>query len=146
VRLDHASVARTSLPVAHRTCLETAIRRLSSRAIKETTYKEYLATLRALGLEDVPFISVTVANLTTRLQRVLSPNTRRKHAIDLRACLGFPVPCPRPTRKHYDPPSLDVLKETIEASSYRMWGYAMSLPVSGLEKPARTSLLEGTSA
>lgn len=107
------------------TCLDVALTRLASRPIKETTHREYLATLRTLGLDDLPFDSVTVAMLTTRLQRVLSPNTRRKHAINLRACLGLPLPCPRPTRKNYELPSIDLLRDAIDGSTYRLWGYAM---------------------
>ncbi|WP_138758099.1 tyrosine-type recombinase/integrase [Modestobacter altitudinis] len=97
------------------------------RPIKETTHKEYLATLRNLDLADVPFDSVTVAMLNTRLQRVLSPNTRRKHAINLRACLGLPIPCPRAQRTEYDLPPLEQLRGAVEGSSYRLWGYAMLL-------------------
>lgn len=107
------------------TCLDVARGRLSNRAIKETTLREYLSTIRTLGLEDVPFDSVNMAMLTSRLQRVLSPNTRRKHAINLRACLGLPVPCPKPQRKTYDLPSLAALRAALEESSYRMWGFAM---------------------
>lgn len=107
------------------TCLETARERLSNRPIKETTLREYLATLRTLGLDDVPFDCVTVAMLTTRLQRILSPNTRRKHAINLRACLGVPIPCPKPVRREYELPPLDLLRSTLDKSPYRLWGYAM---------------------
>ena len=109
------------------TCLDVALTRLANRPIKESTHREYLATLRALDLHELPFEAVSVAMLTTRLQRVLSPNTRRKHAINLRACLGLPVPCPRPVRREYELPSLDLLMGLIEGSSYRMWGYAMLL-------------------
>jgi hypothetical protein len=79
------------------TCHDVALTRLARRAIKEATFLEYLASSRALDRADVPFDSVTVAMLTTRLQRVLSPNTRRKHAINLRACLGLPFPAPSPS-------------------------------------------------
>jgi hypothetical protein len=107
------------------TCLETALERLSNRAIKETAHREYLATLKALGIADLPFDSVTVAMLTTRLQRVLSPNARRKHSINLSACLGVSIPCTRPTRSEYDLPPVEALKEAVESSSYRLWGLAM---------------------
>ncbi|WP_347059521.1 tyrosine-type recombinase/integrase [Blastococcus sp. HT6-30] len=107
------------------TCHDVALARLANRAIKETTLREYLASLRALDLADVPFDSVTVAMLTTKLQRVLSPNTRRKHAINLRACLGLPLPCPKPVRKDYEIPDLTELRAALENSSYRMWGFAM---------------------
>jgi hypothetical protein len=127
VQLNDASVVRRTLPTAPHTCLSTALERLSRRPIKETTHKEYLATLRAVDWTDVPFNSVTVAMLTTRLQRVLGPNTRRKHAINLRACLGLPIPCPKALRRHYYLPSLDSLMHVIEGGTYRMWGYAMLL-------------------
>jgi hypothetical protein len=107
------------------TCHEGALTRLAARAIKESTHREYLRTLRALDLADVPFNSVTIAMLTTRLQRVLSPNTRRKHAINLRACLGFPLPCPKAAKKEYEIPALPELRAALEDSTYRLWGYAM---------------------
>lgn len=107
------------------TCLDVARERLANRAIKETTLREYLATIRTLGLEEVPFDSVSVAMLTGKLQRVISPNTRRKHAINLRACLGLPLPCPKPARKHHDIPPLGLLTSTLDQSAYRMWGFAM---------------------
>ncbi len=107
------------------TCLDVARERLANRAIKESTVREYLSTIRTLGLEEVPFDSVSVAMLTSKLQRVLSPNTRRKHAINLRACIGLPLPCPKPVRKNYEVPSLESLKAALEQSAYRMWGFAM---------------------
>jgi integrase len=140
----HHSVVDSSLPIAHPTCLETALQRLSARPIKETTHREYLGTLRALGLEDVPFHSVTVAMLTTKLQRVLSSNTRRKHAINLRACLGLPLPCPKPARKDYDVPALTDLRAALDDSTYRLWGYAMLFAGLRLGEACTNQPIEGS--
>lgn len=106
-------------------CLEVAHSRLKHRAIKESTHKEYLATLRVLGLTEVPFEDVTLALLNSRLQRVLTASTRRKHAINLRACLGIPVPCPKTSQKVYALPALDTLHRAIEGTTYAMWGLVM---------------------
>lgn len=107
------------------TCLEFAEVRLQQRSIKESTFKEYLATLRVLGLADVPYETVSLAMLNSRLSRVLTASTRRKHAINLRACLGLPVPCPKAAQKVYALPPLAVLHDAIDQSSYRLWGLAM---------------------
>ncbi len=107
------------------TCLEVAQTRLNSRAIKESTYKNYLGTLRQLDLEDVPIEDVSVAFLTRRLQRVLMPGTRRKHAINLRACLGVSIPCPRATQKVYDLPELEAIHQALAQSPYRLYGFSM---------------------
>ncbi len=123
----HHSVVDSSLPIAHPSCLETALERLSARPIKESTHREYLGTLRVLDLTSVPFHEVTLAMLTSRLQRVLNPNTRRKHAINLRACLGLPVPCPRPARADYTLPPMPLIRAALDDSTYRLWGYAMLL-------------------
>ncbi|WP_372733957.1 tyrosine-type recombinase/integrase [Nocardioides sp.] len=107
------------------TCLEFAEARLQQRSIKESTFKEYLATLRVLGLADVPYETVTLAMLNSRLSRVLTASTRRKHAINLRACLGLPVPCPKAAQKVYALPPLPVLHNAVDTSSYRLWGFVM---------------------
>jgi len=107
------------------TCLDIARERLSNRAIQSQTMTEYLKTLKALDLEEVPFSEVNLSILSSRLKRVLAPGTRRKHAINLRACLGIPVPCPKAQQKVYDLPSLEEVHAAFEASTYRMWGFAM---------------------
>ncbi|MFG2846061.1 tyrosine-type recombinase/integrase [Kitasatospora sp. NPDC048296] len=112
-------------PEHAKTCLEVATERLAQRAIKETTHREYLGTLRNLELEDVPFEKVTLPFLMSRLNGVLSPGTRRKHAINLRACLGLKVPCPRPQQKQYDLPSVEEIHNAFEGNTYRMWALAM---------------------
>jgi hypothetical protein len=99
--------------------------RLASRAIKESTHKEYLGTIRNLGLEATPFEEVTVAMLTGRLNRVLNPLTRRKHSINLRAALGVPVPCARPVQKVYQLPDLETLHQALAHSAYAMYGFSM---------------------
>ncbi|WP_370240804.1 tyrosine-type recombinase/integrase [Aeromicrobium sp.] len=107
------------------TCLEFAEARLQQRSIKESTFKEYLATLRVLELADVPYETVTLAMLNSRLSRVLTASTRRKHAINLRACLGLPVPCPKAAQKVYALPSLPELHDALERSPYAAWGLVM---------------------
>lgn len=107
------------------TCLEFALERLSHKALKDSTIKEYLSTLRVLGLEDLARDSVTVGLLNSRLQRVLTPSTRRKHAINLRACLGVELACPRPSQKVYALAPVEVIRAALEASPYAMWGLVM---------------------
>lgn len=107
------------------TCLEVARNRLADRPLKDYTVRNYMQTLRLLGLEHVPFREVSVSSLHSRLQAVLNQNTRRKMAIDLRASLGIAVPCPKPLAKQYDLPPLDVLHNALENSPYAMWGYVM---------------------
>ncbi|MFG2634948.1 tyrosine-type recombinase/integrase [Streptomyces sp. NPDC048362] len=108
-----------------KTCLELALERLADRAIKESTYREYLGTLRNLGLEDVPAEKATVRYLSNVLSSVLAPGTRRKHAINLRACLGVKVPCPRPAQKLYDLPSIEEIHGAFGESRYRMYAFSM---------------------
>lgn len=107
------------------TCEELARTRLATRAIKDSTHSEYLGTLRNLGLADVDAETVSVAMLTARLSRVLNPNTRRKHAINLRACLGIAIACPKPTQTVYNLPPLEELHQALGRSTYAMWGYTM---------------------
>lgn len=107
------------------TCLDVALERLSSKPLKESTVKEYLGTLRVLGLADLPHSRLTVGLVNTRLQRVLTPSTRRKHAINLRATLGINIPCPRPTQKVYALPPVSDLRKVLEQSPYAMWGLVM---------------------
>lgn len=107
------------------TVKDRAVERLSQRPIKQSTYNEYLRTLRVLGLEHLPAEQATVAFLTDRLSKVLTESTRRKHTINLRACLGVPLKCPKPQQKHYDLPKLEVLHAALENSTYAMWGLTM---------------------
>jgi hypothetical protein len=95
------------------TCEDFALIRLATRAIKETTHREYLATLRVLGLSALDAESVSLALVTSRLNRILNSNTRRKHAINVRACLGIHVPCPKPVQKIYDLPDLECLHQAL---------------------------------
>src|SRR3954470_20403290 len=107
------------------TCREFAISRLSKRPLKESTVREYLATLRVLGLEDLPHHEATVMLINSRLQTVLNASTRRKHAINLRATLGVEIPCPRPSQKLYALPPMTALRDAVEDSPYAMWGLVM---------------------
>jgi integrase/recombinase XerD len=127
-------------------CEEFARERLANRAIKDSTYREYMATLRALNLTDVPYEWATLAMLTSRLQRVINPGTRRKHAINLRATLGVKVPCPRAVQKVYILPDNDVLHEALAASAYAMYGFSMlyagmRLGESCIKQPQNQSIL-----
>jgi hypothetical protein len=46
-------------------------------------------------------------------------------AIDLRACTGLPIPCPKRPHKVYDLPPLSALHAALSASRYAAWGYVM---------------------
>lgn len=107
------------------TCLDVAKARLATRAIKASTYKEYLGTIRNLGLDEIPFEDVSGAMLTGRLSRILNPLTRRKHTINLRATLGIPIPCPRPLQKVYQLPDLEAIHQSLAGSAYAMYGFSM---------------------
>ena len=107
------------------TCLEFAQNRLQHRPIKESTFKEYLATLRTLGVADLPVEEATLALLNSRLQRVLTASTRRKHAINLRACLGVPVPCPKAAQTIHSLAPMESMHEALSRSCYAMWGLVM---------------------
>jgi hypothetical protein len=63
--------------------------------------------------------------LTGRLNKVLNPLTRRKHSINLRAALGFPLPCPRPAPRVYQLPDLEALHQALAPSAYVMYGFSM---------------------
>jgi integrase len=106
-------------------CLEVALERLESREIKQSTYDSYLKTLRLLELEDVEFANVTVRLLNSRLNRILTESTRRKHAINLRACLGIKLTAGKIKPKEYDLPSVAELHETFEDSPYRIQAFTM---------------------
>jgi len=107
------------------TALEVALERLSARPIKQTTQTSYLLTLRTLGLAELPAEQVTVSLVTQRLNTVLSPGTRRKHAINVRACLGVNVPCPKAPQKVHTLPPIQELATAFSKSSYRLHGLAM---------------------
>lgn len=107
------------------TCWEFAEERLKDKAIKDTTYVSYMTTLRVLGLQYVPYEWVNVKMVNDKLQRVLNPGTRRKHAINIRAALGLNVPCPRPAGNSADVPPIELLRESIDTSGYRMYGLSM---------------------
>ncbi|MBQ1045329.1 tyrosine-type recombinase/integrase [Micromonospora sp. C72] len=108
-----------------KTCLEVALERLEERAIKESTYRSYLKTIRLLNLEDFPYEKLTPRILNQRLSMVLNSNTRRKHCINLRASLGIKLPTPRATPKEYDLPTVRELHQTYEDSPYRANAFAM---------------------
>ena len=107
------------------TCLTVALERLEQRPIKDSTYRSYLKTLRLLDLEDIPFESVSLRLLNQRLSSVLTESTRRKHAINLRACLGIKVPTPKIKPKEYDLPSVADVHQAFESCRYRIHAYTM---------------------
>lgn len=107
------------------TCLEVAQQHLSTKPLKDSTVREYLSTLRVLGLSDLPHAELTVGLVNSRLQRVLTPSTRRKHAINLRATLGLDIPCPRAGHKVYALPPVADLRAALEVSPYALWGLSM---------------------
>ncbi len=51
---------------------QVARKRLAARPLKQYTLRNYLQTIRLLGLEDVPFEDVSVAMLHGTLQAVLN--------------------------------------------------------------------------
>jgi integrase/recombinase XerD len=106
-------------------CWEYAEQQLSQRAIKDSTRRSYLDTLRSLNLVDVPVEWATVAMVNNRLQRVFNPGTRRKHIINIRACLGLKIPVPRGTQKDYTLPDTQQLHDVLENSQYKMYGFSM---------------------
>lgn len=108
-----------------RTCLVVALERLEEKAIRDSTYRNYLQSIKALGLEDVPFDQVTVRFISRRLQAVLTESTRKKHATNVRACLGIKVPLPKIKQKEYDLPSVADVHEAFRESRYRIQAYSM---------------------
>lgn len=108
-----------------RTVRDVAIERLADRPIKDQTLASYLGTLRSLGIENLPAEKATVQHLSGLLNSVLSAGTRRKHAINLRACLGVKVPCPRPAQKVYDLPSIAEIHAAFGETRYRMYAFSM---------------------
>ncbi|MFJ6305059.1 tyrosine-type recombinase/integrase [Streptomyces cellulosae] len=108
------------------TCLALAYKRLESRAIKDNTYRSYLQTLRVLEIEDLPVKEATVRELSKRLNKIITQSTRRKHAVNLQACLGIKVPTPAPKQKVYELPSVQEVREAFADSKYRPHVYAMT--------------------
>jgi integrase len=108
------------------TCLALAYERLELRAIKDNTYRSYLQTLRALDIEDLPIEKATVRELGRRLSTVITQSTRRKHAVNLQACLGIKVPTPAPKQKVYELPTVQEVREAFADSKYRPHVYGMT--------------------
>ncbi|WP_328496766.1 tyrosine-type recombinase/integrase [Streptomyces sp. NBC_00414] len=108
------------------TCLALAYKRLEERAIKDNTYRSYLQTLRVLEIEDLPIKEATVRELGRRLSTIITQSTRRKHAVNLQACLGVKVPCAAPKQKVYDLPTVQEVREAFAESKYRPHVYGMT--------------------
>lgn len=129
------------------TCWEFAQERLRDRAIKDTTYASYMQSVRLLGLQYVPYEWVDVKMVHGKLQRILHPGTRRKHAINIRAALGINVPCPRTPSTPVDLPTRKELQAAVEDSGYRMYGLSMlfagmRLGESCVKQPQKGRVLE----
>ncbi len=103
-----------------------AYKRLEERAIKDNTYRSYLQTLRVLEIEDLPVKEATVRELSRRLSGIITASTRRKHAVNLQACLGIKVPTPAPKQKVYDLPTVQEVREAFADSKYRPHVYGMT--------------------
>ncbi|MFJ8790449.1 tyrosine-type recombinase/integrase [Streptomyces sp. NPDC102462] len=103
-----------------------AYKRLEERAIKDNTYRSYLQTLRALEIEDLPVKEATTRELGRRLSTIITQSTRRKHAVNLQACLGVKVPTPAPKQKVYVLPSVQDVKDAFADSKYRPHVYGMT--------------------
>lgn len=108
------------------TILELAYKRLDLRAIKDNTYRSYLQTLRVLEIEDLPVEKATVRELSKRLNTIITASTRRKHAVNLQACLGIKVATPAPKQKVYELPSVQEVKEAFADHKYRPQVYSMT--------------------
>ncbi|MGW3929972.1 tyrosine-type recombinase/integrase [Streptomyces microflavus] len=107
------------------TCLALAYERLEDRAITDSTYKNYLRTLRALEIEDLPVKEATVRNLSKRLNTILTVSTRRQHSVNLQATLGIKVPTAKPTQKLYDLPEIKEVHEAFANNRYRIYAFSM---------------------
>lgn len=106
-------------------CLELAQKNLEQKAIRPNTYRGYMSVLRSLDLCDVPSEQLSVAFLTNRMLRTINPNTRRRQAIALRSMFGIPVKCPAVVVKEYDLPDVELIREALEPSRYRLYGLLM---------------------
>ncbi|BAH55218.1 hypothetical protein ROP_69710 [Rhodococcus opacus B4] len=84
-----------------------------------------MSTLRSLDLMDTPIELCTPAFLHNRLQTVINPATRNKHAIALRSMLGVPLKVTSSPQRVYDLAALDVIHTTLNESRYRMYGFSM---------------------
>lgn len=107
------------------TVLELAYKRLDERAIKDNTYRSYLQTLRVLEIEDLPVEKATVRELSKRLNTIITASTRRKHAVNLQACIGVKVSTPAPKQKVYELSSIKDVREAFAESRYRPYAYSM---------------------
>lgn len=108
-----------------RSCLEVAIERLENRAIRDSTYRNYLNTLKALEIEDVPFSSLTVRSVNQKLLTIMTESTRKKHATNIRAMFGIHVAVPRVKQKKYDLPTVEEVHEAFAESPYRIHAFSM---------------------
>jgi len=106
-------------------CEEFARRRLEDRQIKPSTLKEYLGTLKQLGLSDIPHQDITISLVNSRLQTIINPGTRRKHAINVRAVLGIHIRCPKLPQKVYALPPIQDIHAALEGTTHEMWGFIM---------------------
>lgn len=107
------------------TTLEFALVRLSERNLKQTTVQNYIATLKQLGIVNMPVEECTRAFLFNRLQMVLNVNTRNKHAIALRTALGISLPLVKVPKKPYVLPDIDLIKRCFATSQYRPYAFSM---------------------
>ncbi|NIL90695.1 hypothetical protein RhoFasSB10_03024 [Rhodococcus fascians] len=107
------------------TTLEVALANLAEKQLKSTTIYQYRSTLRVLDLEDVPFDQCTIAFLHNRLQSVINPSTRNKHAVALRSMLGVQLKVGKGSRRSYRLAELDLMHDAIGASRYKMFGFSM---------------------
>ncbi|MDI9916898.1 site-specific integrase [Rhodococcus sp. IEGM 1379] len=107
------------------TILDVAQQTLANKQVKATTVYHYLSTLRCLDLCDVPIEQATLGFLHNRLQSVLNPSTRNKHAIALRSMLGVPLKVYKGEQRIYALAPLETIHQTLESSRYRMYAFSM---------------------
>lgn len=106
------------------TCKDVALENLEQRSIRDSTYRNYLQTLKALDLEDVPFSEASIRFVSRRLQRILTESTRRKHATNIRSMLGIKVPLPRAKSKAYELPDFQEVVEAFRDSRYELQAFS----------------------
>lgn len=107
------------------TVLEFAKANLATKQIKATTMKNYLKTIHLLQLEDMPMESININFLHGRLQTIMNPGTRNRHAIALRSALNVPLKVTSTAGRVYDLSTLSETHEVLKDTKYRTYAFCM---------------------
>lgn len=126
------------------TVLEFAQQTMANKQVKASTVYYYMSTLRSLDLCEVPMSEVTPSFLHQRLQTVLNPATRNKHAIALRSMLNVPLKVTSSPQRVYSLEPLQTLHDVLSQSKYRMYGYSMLYAGLRLGEAAIKQRIKGT--